>query len=137
MIRMPGNIPESAGADKFHGRKDIVMNNLSNEEIKEFHLNPLTDCETLLMLCIWNASPNLTVLQMQQKLKKYGKPYKPTTIYTILSNLEEKGYISRVKKGTSYYSAAITKDAFLRSYLDRIQEVFGVTISCDRQDESI
>lgn len=96
--------------------------------MKEFRLNPLSDCETLIMICVWESDQAVSVKQLQEQLLRFGKDYKETTIYTIIKNLENKGYLSREKRGASYYTPVISKKDFLRQYLGNIQAAFGMSI---------
>lgn len=91
----------------------------------EYKLSRMSDCELLIMLCVWSEEDPVCVQQIQEKLKRYDKDYAQTTIYTIIKSLERKGFLSRKKKGTSYFTALVSKDDYKKELLDNVNLFFG------------
>ncbi|MCD8053833.1 MAG: BlaI/MecI/CopY family transcriptional regulator [Lachnospiraceae bacterium] len=69
----------------------------------------LTECELIVMKCIWDARRECKVSEVMQMLSDRGIHYKRTTVSTYLIHLKEKGYlrISREEKNVYYYDTAI------------------------------
>ena len=96
-----------------------------NEEKKmNYKLSALTDCELLIMLCIWNSEEAINVHQIQEKITRYDKNYKPTTIYTILTQIEKKEYVQRYKKGAAYFYALVSKKEYLQELVNNMKILF-------------
>ena len=50
----------------------------------------ISDCELLVMKCLWTAEQPVSVYVLISELdKQYGKEYKETTVYNFLSNLRK------------------------------------------------
>lgn len=69
----------------------------------------LTECEKIVMKCIWDADQECRVTDVMKQLHERGIRYKRTTVATYLIHLKEKGYleISREEKNVYYYGAVI------------------------------
>ena len=84
----------------------------------------ISDCELLVMRCLWEAGEPISVHALIEELdKRFGKKYKETTVYTFLANLRKKGYVTSYKKGASYFSPIVRRDDFIKNYA-RIQREF-------------
>ncbi|MDD6211575.1 MAG: BlaI/MecI/CopY family transcriptional regulator [Clostridiales bacterium] len=77
----------------------------------------LTECEMMVMKCIWDIGEECRVLDVMKKLEEKNIFYKRTTVATYLIHLKDKGYIriSREDKHVFYYEAVI-------SYIDYRKE---------------
>ena len=84
----------------------------------------LTDCETLVMKCIWDAGGEISVQDIIRRVSEmHGKMMKRTTASTFILRLREKGYIEGRQEGRNvYYHPLVTETAYKRSrakdYLD-------------------
>ncbi len=69
----------------------------------------LTECELLVMKCVWDAKSECKVSDVMKMLHERGIQYKRTTVSTYLIHLKEKGYvgISREEKNVYFYEALI------------------------------
>ena len=60
--------------------------------------NELSECELIVMKCVWDGNGDITCAEVIEKLKtKYGLDYAETTVYTFLKNLKNKGFIETYK----------------------------------------
>lgn len=86
----------------------------------------VSDCELLVMKCLWDATQPISVRMIISELdKKFGKQYKETTIYTFLSNLKKKEYVDSYKKGASYFFPIAKEETFVRTYGQKMREFWG------------
>lgn len=77
-------------------------------------MRKLPDGELELMMIIWSYNEPISRLEIEEKLDK-ARDVVPSTILSYLSRLEEKGFVSREKRGkNNYYSALVDKDEYLR-----------------------
>ena len=88
------------------------------------YLKELTESETLVMRCIWEANGEISVQDIIDKVAKvYGKQMKRTTASTFILKLRDKGYIEGRQDGRiMYYRAIISEEDYKRcrakDYLD-------------------
>lgn len=83
----------------------------------------LTDCELATMKCVWDAKGNITVPEIVAKLKEtYGMDYKPTTVYTFVKKLYDKGFVDYFKRGVKFYYPKRTQAEYIQSELNRTCE---------------
>ena len=83
----------------------------------------LTDCELATMKCVWDAKENITVPEIVEKLKEnYGLDYKPTTVYTFVKKLYDKGFVDYFKRGVKFYYPKRTQAEYIQSELNRTCE---------------
>ena len=83
----------------------------------------LTDCELATMKCVWDAKENITVPEIVEKLKEnYGLDYKPTTVYTFVKKLYDKGFVDYFKRGVKFYYPVRTEEDYIQSELKRTRE---------------
>ena len=88
------------------------------------YLKELTESETLVMRCIWEADGEISVQEIIDNVEKtYGKSMKRTTASTFILKLRDNGYIEGRQDGRNmYYRPLIAEDEYIRSrskdYLD-------------------
>ncbi len=88
------------------------------------YLKALTECETLVMRCIWEAADEIAVQDIIDNVAKtYGKKMKRTTASTFILKLRDKGFIEGRQEGRNmYYHALILEEEYKQSrakdYLD-------------------
>ena len=90
----------------------------------------LPDAELELMMIIWDAKEPISRLEITEKLGD-SKDVVPSTTLSLLSRLEERGFVAREKRGKiNYYSPLVEKEPYLketgRSILKRM---FGGSLS--------
>lgn len=86
----------------------------------------VSDCELLVMKCLWDASQPTSVRTLIAELeRKFDKKYKETTIYTFLSNLKKKEFVDSYKKGASYFFPIVKEEDFVREYGKSMRQFWG------------
>lgn len=86
----------------------------------------ISDCELLVMKCLWTAEQPVSVHVLISELdKQYGKKYKETTVYTFLSNLRKKMYVDSYKKGASYFYPLVSEDDYVKQYAQVMRSFWG------------
>jgi len=74
----------------------------------------LPDTGLELMMIIWNTEEPISRIEIERKMDG-SKEVVPSTILSYLSRLEEKGFVSREKRGKmNYYSALVEKEPYLK-----------------------
>ena len=67
-------------------------------------LENLTDCEQLVMKTVWDASDELSLMEIMQRVNdKYHKQWKPQTVSTFLARLVRKGYLRHYRQGRVFF----------------------------------
>lgn len=91
----------------------------------------LTNGEELIMKVVWDSTSaienngEVTCGEIQQILREqYNVDYKETTIYTFLTHLKEKGFISADKKGVYFYRPVISETDYLRIEFSRLNKLW-------------
>lgn len=89
-------------------------------------MKKLPDAELELMMIIWNAEGPISRLEIEEQMTS-GKKVVPSTILSLLSRLEERGFVAQKKRGKmNYYTPLVEKDPYLKetakSFLDRMYE---------------
>lgn len=85
----------------------------------------LSFCEELVISILWDAAEPLTCSEIINHLgTRYNIHYKDTTVYTFLKNLEEKGYITRYKRGVTFFTAAKSKDDYVHGKMLEIEDIW-------------
>lgn len=76
----------------------------------------LTDCEELVMKCVWDAGRDISLVETMALLKeKYGKEWKRQTVSTFLLHLIQKGFVTSYRVGrVFYYHQEIELEVFKR-----------------------
>lgn len=85
-------------------------------------LQKISDSEMEVMREVWAAGGPVTSAQLLDKFSK-GKDWKPTTVFTFLSRLVEKGILKKEKQGrASLYLPAVSENEYksfeARSFLN-------------------
>lgn len=85
--------------------------------------NKISEAELEIMKVIWEAGAPVSSTDIVRRLKnKCG--WEDTTIYTMLSKLVKKGFLTRDKQAVSYYSASLTEQDYMleqtESLIDRL-----------------
>lgn len=74
----------------------------------------LPEAELELMMIIWDAKGSVTRTEIEERMSS-GKKVMPSTILTLLSRLEERGFIAREKRGKiNYYTAVKEREPYLQ-----------------------
>lgn len=91
----------------------------------------LSECELIVMKCIWDAGVPVTCAQIIGQLKeKYGLDYKDTTVYTFLKALKDKGFVESERKGVTYYTAIKEEEKYREEVLRKTEKFwFGGSAS--------
>ena len=83
----------------------------------------LSECELIVMKCVWDGNGNITCAEVIEKLKtKYGLDYAETSVYTFLKNLKNKGFLETYKDRITRFkpirSEEEYRDAMLKKSID-------------------
>lgn len=77
-------------------------------------MNRLPDAELELMMIIWEAQEPITRTEIEEKMDG-SKDVLPSTILSLLTRLEKRGFIRKEKEGKiNYYSALVEKTPYLK-----------------------
>lgn len=84
----------------------------------------LPDAELELMMIIWDSEQPVSRADIEKKTKG-GRSVLPSTVLTLLSRLEKRGFVRREKRGKiNYYYSLADKQEYLKeegkSVLDRM-----------------
>ncbi len=75
----------------------------------------LPDSELEIMMIIWSLGKQVTRTDIEENLKK-EKEWSPTTILSLLSRLEKKGFVKVKKEGKSnVYNPLISEDEYMNA----------------------
>lgn len=93
-------------------------------------MKKLPDAELELMMIIWDAQGPISRLEITEKLGD-SKNVVPSTTLSLLSRLEERGFVSREKRGKiNYYTALVEKEPYLKETGKNIlKKMFGGSLS--------
>lgn len=87
------------------------MSNIAGED---FLMKKLPDAELELMMIIWDAEKAVTRVEIEEKLSE-DRDVLPNTILTLLTRLEKRGFLKKVRDGKiNYYSALVDKEPYLK-----------------------
>ena len=77
-------------------------------------MKKLPDPELELMMIIWDAEKPVTRVEIEEKLSE-DRDVLPNTILTLLTRLEKRGFLKKVRDGKiNYYSALVDKEPYLK-----------------------
>lgn len=77
-------------------------------------MKKIPDSELEIMLAIWDLDKKVTRFEIEDALKD-GEKWRPTTILSLLSRLEQKGFVSVEKVGKqNIYEALVGRDEYLQ-----------------------
>lgn len=90
----------------------------------------LPEAELELMMIIWDAEKPITRTEIEERMDS-GRKVMPSTILTLLSRLEERGYVAREKRGKiNYYTPLREKDSYLQETGRKVlKNLFGNSLS--------
>lgn len=75
----------------------------------------LPDSELEVMMAIWELDEKVTRMDIESKLKG-SEDWSPTTILSLLSRLEKKGFVKVEKDGKSnVYSALVSEEEYMNA----------------------
>ena len=75
----------------------------------------LPDSELEIMMAIWELDKKVTRMEIEGELERGGE-LSPTTILSLLSRLEKKGFVSVEKEGKqNIYNALVSQDEYLQA----------------------
>jgi predicted transcriptional regulator len=86
------------------------------------NLPELGDAELEVLKALWDAGPG-TVRQVLRHLHERGRRVAYTTVLTVLSRLEQKGYVASDKSGLAYvYKPRVSRQKVVGSRLKAVVE---------------
>lgn len=90
----------------------------------------LPDAELELMLIIWDAGKPISRIEIEERMDG-SREVVPSTILSLLSRLEERGFVLREKRGKiNYYSPLVEKEPYLKETGRNIlQKMFGGSLA--------
>ncbi len=78
----------------------------------------LTDCEELVMSCVWDIGEDVTLLEVIDATRtKFQKDWKRQTVSTFLLHLVDKEYLSLYRSGKVFYYHPLVE----KEYYKKIQ----------------
>lgn len=87
---------------------------MSNMNGEDFLMKKLPDAELELMMIIWESEKPVTRVEIEEKLSE-DRDVLPNTILTLLTRLEKRGFLRKVRDGKiNYYSALVDKEPYLK-----------------------
>ena len=87
---------------------------MSNMTGEDFLMKKIPDAELELMMIIWDAEKPVTRVEIEEKLSE-DRDVLPKTILTLLTRLEKRGFLKKVRDGKiNYYSALVDKEPYLK-----------------------
>lgn len=93
-------------------------------------MKKLPDAELELMMIIWESKEPISRIEIEEKMD-HTREVVPSTILTLLSRLEERGFVEKEKRGKiNYYSAIVQKEPYLKETGRNIlKKMFGGSLS--------
>lgn len=93
-------------------------------------MKKIPDAELELMMIIWDAEEPISRTRIEEKMDK-SREVVPSTILSLLSRLEERGFVAREKRGKiNYYSAVVEKESYLKETGQSIlKKMFGGSLA--------
>ena len=87
---------------------------MSNMNGEDFLMKKLPDAQLELMMIIWESEKPVTRVEIEEKLSE-DRDVLPNTILTLLTRLEKRGFLKKVRDGKiNYYSALVDKEPYLK-----------------------
>jgi predicted transcriptional regulator len=85
---------------------------------------PISETELAVLKVLWEVQAG-TVRQVQAVLRRQGRKWAYTTVQTLLTRLQAKGYASSEKGGPAHvFRAAVTREQLLRKRLGALADEF-------------
>ncbi len=105
---------------------------LSKEWKKESEVHimkKIPDAELELMMVIWDAGQPVSRMDIEMRMQN-GRDVVPSTILSLLSRLEKRGFLRKEKQGNiNYYNALVEKSAYLKEEGQRVlDKMFGSSL---------
>ena len=97
-------------------------------EVKVLNFSKLSDCEIIVMQCLWEAGTDISSMDVRERIRqKYGREYGRSTVTTFLNNLKKKGMVSSYQVGlVVYYHPEVEEGAFQAEQTRTFcQQLFG------------
>lgn len=90
----------------------------------------LPDAELELMLIIWDAGTPISRTEIESRMDR-DKEVVPSTILSLLSRLEERGFVAHEKRGkVNYYRALVEKEPYLKETgRSMLKRMFGGSLA--------
>ena len=80
-------------------------------EVKQVDMKALTDCEVVVMKCIWDADHDMALPEILDKVNgKHGKNWKPQTVSTFLTRLVKKDFLDMYRQGRAFLYQPLVKE---------------------------
>lgn len=95
---------------------------MKNEEKIMENMEKLSDCEEMIMSLLWSTNDDLDLQQVIDRMKGFGKEWKPQTTATFMSRIEKKGYISIYRVGRySHYHPEVKLHDYRKQKLEEVK----------------
>lgn len=71
----------------------------------------LSDCEQMVMKCIWNSKEDLGVQELTEIVnQRYERTWKLQTVSTFLARLVKKGYLEMYRRGRTFFYKPLVEE---------------------------
>ncbi len=92
-------------------------------------MKKIPDAELELMMVIWDSEQPVSRMEIEMKLGD-GRDVVPSTLLSLLSRLEKRGFVRKEKQGNiNYYNALVEKSAYLQEEGQRVlDKMFGSSL---------
>lgn len=92
-------------------------------------MRKIPDAELELMMVIWDSEQPVSRMEIEMKLGN-GRDVVPSTLLSLLSRLEKRGFVRKEKQGNiNYYNALVEKSAYLKEEGQRVlDKMFGSSL---------
>lgn len=92
-------------------------------------MKKIPDAELELMMVIWDSEQPISRMEIEMKLGN-GRDVVPSTLLSLLSRLEKRGFVRKEKQGNiNYYNALVEKSAYLQEEGQRVlDKMFGSSL---------
>ncbi len=92
-------------------------------------MKKIPDAELELMMVIWYSEQPVSRMEIEMKLGN-GRDVVPSTLLSLLSRLEKRGFVRKEKQGNiNYYNALVEKSAYLQEEGQRVlDKMFGSSL---------
>lgn len=92
-------------------------------------MKKIPDAELELMMVIWDSEQPVSRMEIEMKLGN-GRDVVPSTLLSLLSRLEKRGFVRKEKQGNiNYYIALVEKSAYLQEEGQRVlDKMFGSSL---------
>lgn len=92
-------------------------------------MKKIPDAELELMMVIWDAQEPVSRMDIETKME-HGRDVVPSTILSLLSRLEKRGFLRKEKQGNvNYYHALVDKTEYLQEEGQRVlDKMFGSSL---------